>query len=476
MITLLKYSFLISCSLYVYVNILKPSSVYCRFAKKLIFLFLPIILSFLTCFLHFYLAPASIPGMVLLSFGAFTVIFCIPWKVSASATLLSYGCSYLFFTLNAFILSAMEILMIKKFNYYPPKLLLTLALGVMMLLEAVILFRARRLSRGLPFLWELGNGYTGTFISIAILTAISFLSLNNDLHFIYFVLIFSVVIWGITLLFWWKERITKKYLDQVNTRAAHDLEETISAKDSEIEYLKKQNNALAKMIHKDNKLIPAMEYSVRKLFRSAESSENIPFREEALKLLKELEQIFQDRCGLLRDYELTGKQLPSTRIVSIDILLAYMLQRSAKQNISFDVIIPEDIQSVTKRVNREDLRTLLADLLENALIAASESEQKKVLLIMENKDGAYTVDVYDSGPSFSREVLSNFGFRPVTTHKSSGGSGIGLMTISELCTKHHAAFTVEELTENHSYRKKVSVCFTPDTSPPSCPQWVPSHS
>lgn len=471
MITLLKYSFLICCSLYVYVNILKPSFVYGRFAKKVIYLSLPIILSFLTCFLHFYFAPVSIPGMVLLSFGAFTIIFCIPWKVSASATLLSYGCSYLFFGFNTFILSAMEILMIKKFNYYPPKLLLTLSLGVMLLLEATILFRTRRLSRGLPFLWDLGSSYTGTFISIAILTAVSFLSLNNDIHFIYFVLIFSIVVWGIALLFWWKERITKKYLDQVNARTSQEFEETISAKDSEIAYLREQNNALAKMIHKDNKLIPAMEYSVRELFRSAaDSSENIPFREEALKLLKELEQIFQDRSGLLRDYESAGKQLPPTGIVSVDILLAYMLQKSAKQNINFDVIIPEDIQSVTERINCEDLRTLLADLLENALIAASESEQKKVLLIIGHKDEVYTVDVYDSGPSFSLEVLSNFGTRPVTTHKSSGGSGIGLMTISELCTKYHAVFTVEELTENFSYRKKVSVCFTPYTLSPSCPQ------
>lgn len=290
-------------------------------------------------------------------------------------------------------------------------------------------------------------------------------------HFIYFVLIFSIVVWGIALLFWWKERITKKYTDQVNARTARELEKTISARDSEIAYLKEQNNALAKMIHKDNKLIPAMEYSVRELFRSiAGSLKNIPSHEEVLKLLKELEQIFQDRSGLLRDYESTGKRFPPTGIVSVDILLAYMLQKSAKQNISFDVMIPKDIQSLTEQIDCEDLRTLLADLLENALIAASENEQKKVLLMIENKDGIYTLDVYDSGPPFSGEVLSNFGSKPVTTHKSSGGSGIGLMTISELCTKYHAAFTVEELTKNFSYRKKVSVRFTPYTLSPSYPQ------
>lgn len=350
--------------------------------------------------------------------------------------------------------------MMKKLNHYPPKVFLTLVLGFMSLLENTILFHTRRLSRGLPFLQNTGNNYTGTFISITILAAVSFLSLNNDTNFIYFILSFSIFIWGITLLIWWKERITKKYTDQVNARAAQELEETISAKNAEIAYLRDQNDALAKMIHKDNKLIPAMEYSIRELFRSAATNpENTPFREKALELLKELERIFEDRNRFLGDYEITGKQLSPTGIIPIDILLAYILQKAAKQNIRFDVVISGDIQSVTKQIDCEDLRTLLADLLENALIAASESEQKKVLLTMEIKNGLYTVDVYDSGPPFSPEVLSNLGTRPVTTHKNSGGSGIGLMTVSELCKKYDASFTVEELTRNSSYSKKVSSSF-----------------
>lgn len=471
MTALIKYFFIIFCACYAYLCMLKPP---CRHSViKAAPVILSCALSALTFLIHSYAPPVCIPGMLILSFLSFTIAFRIPWKVSASAALLSYGCSYLFFAVCAIVLSVIEVFLSKWFDCFKIMPFLALLLGLLQFLGIVCLFHTRRLSRGLPFLWDLGSSYTGTFISISILTAVSFLSLNNDIHFIYFVLIFSIVIWGIALLFWWKERITKKYLDQVNARTAQEFEETISAKDSEIAYLREQNNALAKMIHKDNKLIPAMEYSVQKLFRSAESSENISFREEALKLLKELEQIFQDRSGLLRDYELTGKQLPPTGIVSVDILLAYMLQKSAKQNISFDVIIPEDIQSMTERINCEDLRTLLADLLENALIAVSESEQRKVLLIIENKDGVYTVDVYDSGPSFSLEVLSNFGSRPVTTHKNSGGSGIGLMTISELCTKYHAVFAVEDLTENSSYRKKVSVRFTPYTLSPSCPLSAP---
>lgn len=459
MSVLIKYYFLIFCALYAYICMLKPP---CRHSViKTAYIILPGALSVLTCFIHSYAPPVCIPGMLFLSFLSFTIIFHIPWKVSASATLLSFGCSYLFFTVCAFILSVVEVFLSKWFDCFKIMPFLTLFLGLLQLVGIICLFRTRRLSRGLPFLWNLGSNYTGAFISIAILTAVSFLSLNNDVHFIYFILIFSIVVWGIALLIWWRERITKKYMDQINARAAQELEEAISAKDSEIAYLKEQNEALAKIIHKDNKLIPAMEYSVRELFLHAtDSMENTPSHKKALEILGELEHIFQNRNGLLRDYETTGKQLPSTGIVSVDILLAYTLQKAAKQNISFDVIVPGDIRSVTGQINHEDLRTLLADLLENALIAVSESEQKKVLLTIGNKDGLYTVEVYDSGPPFSQEVLSSFGSRPVTTHKDHGGSGIGLMTISELCSKYCARFTVEKLSGNSSYRKKVSVCFS----------------
>lgn len=130
-----------------------------------------------------------------------------------------------------------------------------------------------------------------------------------------------------------------------------------------------------------------MEYSVRELFRSAGGGmDETLFHERAVELLKELEHIFQDRKGLLQNYETTGKQLPATDIVSVDILLAYILQRASEQNIDFDVTLLGDICLAAERVSSEDLRTLLADLLENALIAVSDCTTKKVLLTMGSRN------------------------------------------------------------------------------------------
>lgn len=203
-----------------------------------------------------------------------------------------------------------------------------------------------------------------------------------------------------------------------------------------------------------------MEYSVRELFHSAGNGmDGTLFHERVLELSKELEHIFQERKGLLQNYETAGKQLPATDIVSVDILLAYMLQRASGQNIDFDVTLFEDMGLVTELISGEDLRTLLADLLENALIAVSGCKTKKVLLTMGSRNRLFTIEVYDSGPPFPKEVLSGFGVRPVTTHKDEGGSGIGLITVGELCTKYGASFTVEELPSGPFYTKKVSVCF-----------------
>ena len=234
----IKYYFLIFCALYAYLCMLK--SHYRHSDIKVFHLIFPAVLSFLTYFIYICAAPIRIPGMLFLSFVVFTITFHIPWKVSASATLLSFGCSYLFFTVSALLMSVVEVLLSMWFDCSKMKLIFAFFIGLLQILGTVCLFRIRRFSRGLSFLWELGGGYTGLFISISILTAASFLSLNNDTHFIYFVLFFSILIWGIALLFWWRERITKKYIDQINARAAKELEAAISARDLEIAYLKEQ--------------------------------------------------------------------------------------------------------------------------------------------------------------------------------------------------------------------------------------------
>lgn len=149
MAVLIKHYFLILCAFYAYVSMLKPQ---CRHSViKIAYIVFPGTLSALTCFIHIYAPPVRIPGMLFLSFLFFTIIFHIPWKVSASATLLSFGCSYLFFTLCAFILSVVEVFLSIWFDCLEIMPFLAIFLGLLQFLGIIFLFHTKRLSHGLPF-------------------------------------------------------------------------------------------------------------------------------------------------------------------------------------------------------------------------------------------------------------------------------------------------------------------------------------
>ena len=129
MLALIKYYFLIFCALYAYLCMLNSQ---CRYSdKKALHLILSAVLSVLTCFIHTYAAPARILGMLVFSYLTFTTIFHIPWRVSASATLLSFGCSYLFFTISAFLLSIIESFLSLWLDCSSIKLLFALFLGLL---------------------------------------------------------------------------------------------------------------------------------------------------------------------------------------------------------------------------------------------------------------------------------------------------------------------------------------------------------
>ena len=66
---------------------------------------------------------------------------------------------------------------------------------------------------------------------------------------------------------------------------------------------------------------------------------------------------------------------------------------------------------VEKVIPESDLNTVLADLCENAILAAKDSERKSVLLVIGISDGCYSIDVFDSGLPFEIDTLANLGLK-----------------------------------------------------------------
>ena len=82
-----------------------------------------------------------------------------------------------------------------------------------------------------------------------------------------------------------------------------------------------------------------------------------------------------------------------------------------------------------------------------------------MLIVFGSENESFTVSIYDSGLPFEQQVIENLGKRRITTHRKTGGSGIGLMTTAQLLKKQNASLVIDESVDNESYAKKVSVIF-----------------
>jgi len=224
------------------------------------------------------------------------------------------------------------------------------------------------------------------------------------------------------------------------------LEDTLREKEAELE-------RLSKIIHKDNKLLAALEHSTRELLADAPS-------DTAERLLQELNRFSEERRDTLCAYEAKQLPFPEIGLFSIDTMLRYLQQRAKKYAIDFQVHFDDNISSITNVINEQDLCTIIADLGENAIIATKSAEIKNILLSIEKKDSQnYILNFFDSGEPFPEEVLAHLGKKRYTTHAATGGSGIGLMTTSELAQKYQAEFRISSAELSPPYTKCISLTF-----------------
>src|SRR5690606_7729475 len=119
-----------------------------------------------------------------------------------------------------------------------------LLIGMVQLLISSLPFRLRRLKKGMPFIMQKTSNTVGIIISIFILLAISLLGIRENNDFILASYILFTAICGLLLIVWWRRQITKSYLEKLRTKEMMDLRNDFAA-------LKKENEKLSKIIHKD---------------------------------------------------------------------------------------------------------------------------------------------------------------------------------------------------------------------------------
>ncbi len=226
-----------------------------------------------------------------------------------------------------------------------------------------------------------------------------------------------------------------------------DLEETkseLEKKKEEVTELEKENLEFSKVSHSIAHKQRALEHKLNELSMKSEIADEIDIKDRIENL----------SAGLSKKQVVV---LDKTEIPEIDDMLAFMQSECVKNKIDFQLQLSGNIYTMINHyVSKDELEILLADHIKNAIIAIGygDNVNKSILVRLGKLDGNYGLYVYDSGIEFEIETLLNLGKKPSTTHKDSGGTGMGFMNTFDTLRKHKASFVIEE------YGKPVKDNFT----------------
>lgn len=393
------------------------------------------------------------PVLIPLLLTVFVAMFCklvykTDFKTNLCLSILSVSVTFFLFASSPILLSPLFWIGFKQFGPHPIlDLLLAISLGTFQLFLIYFFFHLNRFKNGLPDIELFSSSTLGIFVSIMILLIEPLFFLTGKNAGLTNFLILFVVTLGLIIFLWSQKYTSTCYLVKTRNKSIEGLEATIQAQQLELDQL-------SKLIHKDNKLLAALEVSVRETLLSNPT-------EEHYHLLDEISELSKGRSHILQSFEKDRFSVISkTNIFSIDMILNFFSRRAMEEDIYFDVSLLCNVKYLVSNViTVQDFNTILSDLLENAFIATKGIVIRKVLLVIGVVEETYYFSVYDNGPPFDNMVLMHLGKERYTTHKSHGGSGIGLMTVCELLKKYKASFEIKELTGNSLYTKQVSVYF-----------------
>ncbi|MGN1104471.1 MAG: hypothetical protein ACI4QI_06290, partial [Candidatus Coproplasma sp.] len=138
------------------------------------------------------------------------------------------------------------------------------------LLLTFLIFKIKRFKNGITA--DVNDGSIEILLLISILAIFAYSvgyadSLNNQ--FVFEVVLLILIFCGLALIFIWRKHITNAYHKKLYDRNEAIYEQRISAYEQDKEDLLNQNAELAKIIHRDNKLIPAMVMAVKELIAAS---------------------------------------------------------------------------------------------------------------------------------------------------------------------------------------------------------------
>lgn len=339
---------------------------------------------------------------------------------------------------------------------------------VLSLSFAYLLFRIKRLKNGFAFLNNRGARWTG--IAFAVLIAVcrsargflgGYIVDDDGITRLVFFLFFVTVASTIGIYFWWRYGTSALYQQRLDRRAIQMYQAMLAEKESEAKRLMDSNQFLSEAVHRDNKLIPAMHKAVSDYLANTGTSTHAEAEGMGQRILGELGEMMRERQTMIQSVQRNPRALPSTEMPKIDRVLHYMHHRSSAENIQFDFFLSERVKDKAESViEKQNLEVLLADLIENAMIAVSCCPEKRILVTMGIIENCFEIAVQDSGIPFEPETLRVLGLKKATTHADSGGKGIGFLTIFKILGQSAASLVIVEHTPGGGpFTKSIKVRF-----------------
>lgn len=278
---------------------------------------------------------------------------------------------------------------------------------------------------------------------------------NKGKVYLYLVSFIGIIIAGFGLYLWIRRSITAHYRERLQLKSEEHYKEMLEERDKELEKLSQSNEYLAKIVHRDNHLMNAVNSSVNSYFES----DNSEYKDQ---LLRDLHTLTKERADLINQELLQSKLLPSTGNLLIDSAINDLYIKATSHGIDFNLTVSSTVDEIVgKFISQTDLQTLLCDHIKDAIIAVDSRGEAggKILVNLSMKKENYCIDIYDSGVDFDAETLSRLGLERVTTHPDTGGSGIGFMTTFETLKKAYASFIITEFENKTPFSKSVTFRF-----------------
>lgn len=334
-----------------------------------------------------------------------------------------------------------------------------ISIGCIQFIMSCFLFKIKRLKNGLSFLKSKNDKISkiGMIISLILIVVAVLVGKDTDNIKLFTICTLIIIVGGFAMFDWIKKSITKYYKEKMKERTVEIQQKQIKEKDEEISNLKTELETVLQINHKYNQRISAMEKAVSKLAPALQTNEE--FAEEYGDILSYINELSKE---YKREVSLTIKErkLPKTNIFSIDNLLEYMKQEAEKEKIDFELELKFDINEIIEnKIAKNKLETMLTDHIKDAIIAIknNESKNRKIKVIF-NKEENYQIEFYDTGIEFEIDTLLKLGLERTTTHKATGGTGIGFITTFETLKECKASLIIEEF-NNKQYTKAIVIKF-----------------